>query len=269
MHVKRLITGIVALPFLILLIWRGGPVMFAVFVGIVSILAFWEYFRIVLNISGKTGFGAIPVLGLITCLLLIWSAYMNSPAMITGFIMLNLIVSGLFSLLEFKSNKNIIITVAWQVLGLLYIPLSLSFLVMIRNGDCGIEWIFLLLSVVFAGDTGAFYVGTFFGRHKLCPSISPAKTIEGSVAGLAANLCAGAVFKYLFLPSLPWGLSLVFFLSAGIAGQAGDLFESEFKRSSNIKDSGAILPGHGGVLDRIDALLFAAPLAYFFKVHIL
>ncbi len=243
--------------------------MFAIFVGMVSIPAFWEYFRIVLNISGKTGFGAIPVLGLITCPLLIWSAYINSPAMVTGFIMLNFVVSGLFSLFEFKSDKNIITTVAWQVLGVLYIPLSLSFIVLIRNGDCGIEWVLLLLFVIFSGDTGAFYVGSFFGRHKLCPSISPAKTIEGSLAGLAANLCAGSVFKFLFLPSLPWGLSLIFFLSAGIAGQAGDLFESEFKRAANIKDSGAMLPGHGGALDRIDALLFAAPLAYFFKACIL
>ncbi|MBW1753268.1 MAG: phosphatidate cytidylyltransferase, partial [Deltaproteobacteria bacterium] len=95
------------------------------------------------------------------------------------------------------------------------------------------------------------------------------KTIEGSIGGLAANLAVGAGFKHFFLPLLPWGLSLVFFIAAGAAGQVGDLFESQLKRVGNRKDSGELLPGHGGILDRIDALLFAAPVAYFFKEYIL
>jgi phosphatidate cytidylyltransferase len=102
------------------------------------------------------------------------------------------------------------------------------------------------------------------GRHKLSPAISPGKTVEGAIGGLAANLVVGAIGKTLFLPSLPWSLSILFFLAVGIAGQLGDLFESEMKRSSNIKDSSNILPGHGGILDRIDALLFACPVAYVF-----
>jgi phosphatidate cytidylyltransferase len=129
-------------------------------------------------------------------------------------------------------------------------------------------WIFLLLILVFLGDTGAYYVGSYFGQHKLCPAVSPNKTIEGSVGGLAASLGAGALFKHFFLPLLPWGLSLLFFFSIGIAGQVGDLFESQLKRVYKIKDSGTLLPGHGGVLDRIDALLFAAPVAYFFKEYV-
>jgi phosphatidate cytidylyltransferase len=102
------------------------------------------------------------------------------------------------------------------------------------------------------------------GRHKLSPAISPGKTIEGAIGGLAANLAIGAIGKAFFLPNLPWSLSILFFLAVGIAGQIGDLFESEMKRSSNIKDSSNILPGHGGILDRIDALLFASPVAYVF-----
>ena len=150
----------------------------------------------------------------------------------------------------------------------MYIPLFISNLVLIRNGIHGISWLYFLLFIVFSGDIGSFYIGSLLGRHKLCPAVSPNKTIEGSVGGLAANIASGALFKHFFMPLLPWGLSILFFLSIGVVGQVGDLFESELKRTGNIKDSGTILPGHGGILDRIDALLFAAPLAYLFKEFI-
>ena len=147
-------------------------------------------------------------------------------------------------------------------------PYLLSFLILIRAGSSGMIWIFLLLAVIFAGDTSAYYVGSYLGRHKLSPAVSPGKTIEGSIGGLAANLVVGAIGKYFFLPEIPWGLCLLFFIAVGVAGQVGDLFESELKRSSGIKDSGGILPGHGGILDRIDALLFASPVAYIFVRYI-
>jgi len=129
-------------------------------------------------------------------------------------------------------------------------------------------WIFLLLAIIFAGDISAYYVGSYLGRHKLNPAISPGKTIEGALGGLAGNLLVGSIGKFFFLPALSWGPAILFFLAVGLAGQVGDLFESEFKRSSQIKDSGGILPGHGGFLDRIDALLFASPVAYLFKFYI-
>jgi phosphatidate cytidylyltransferase len=129
-------------------------------------------------------------------------------------------------------------------------------------------WIFFLLSIVFAGDVSALYTGSFFGRRKLAPSISPGKTIEGSFGGLAANLVVGSAFKAFFMPHLTWLPTLIFILSVGVAGQIGDLFESELKRTSQLKDSGGILPGHGGFFDRIDALLFAAPVTYFFVVFV-
>ena len=155
-----------------------------------------------------------------------------------------------------------------QIQGIIYIPVLLSFLIVIRHSPQGMIWIFFLLAIVFAGDISALYVGTLVGRHKLCPAVSPGKTIEGSLGGIAANLAIGGIAKILFLPQLPWGLSILFFMAVGIAGQVGDLFESELKRSSKVKDSGGLLPGHGGFLDRIDALLFAAPVAYSFKMFI-
>ena len=111
-------------------------------------------------------------------------------------------------------------------------------------------------------------MGSYLGRHKLNPAVSPGKTIEGAVGGLVGNLLVGSIGKFFFFPAHPWGSAVLFFIAVGLAGQVGDLFESLFKRTSKIKDSGGILPGHGGVLDRIDALLFASPVAYFFKIYI-
>jgi phosphatidate cytidylyltransferase len=156
--------------------------------------------------------------------------------------------------------------VARQVQGVCYIPLPLALLILLRSAPGGTAWIFLLCAVIFAGDTAALYAGTLWGRHKLCPAISPGKTVEGALAGLAANLAVGMAGKALFLPEVGWAAALAFAAAVGLAGQVGDLFESELKRASSVKDSGGLLPGHGGVLDRIDALLFAAPVAFVFRM---
>ena len=150
------------------------------------------------------------------------------------------------------------------MLGVVYIPVLFSYLILIRDGEQmeGAKWIILTLAIVFAGDVGALYTGTFFGKHKLSPAVSPKKTIEGSLGGIAVNLIIGVCFKALLLPELPWGISFLFFISLGIMGQVGDLFESGLKRVAGIKDSGGIFPGHGGILDRADATMFAAPVAY-------
>jgi len=269
MHLKRWITGLAALPFLFMLISKGGAFLFAVVIVITCILALWEYFRIVLHAGGGANQGAIPALGYITGCGIIWAAYIGSFEMIVGLIILNLIVCALISLHRFKTDSGVSEIITKQVLGIVYIPLFLSCLILIRNGADGGTWIYFLLFIVFCGDVAAYHCGSSFGRHKLCPAVSPGKTIEGSIGGLAANLVAGALFKHFFLPLLPWGLSLLFFIATGVAGQVGDLFESQLKRVGNRKDSGALLPGHGGILDRIDALLFAAPVAYCFKEYIL
>jgi len=132
-----------------------------------------------------------------------------------------------------------------------------------------VQWIFFLLFIVFSGDTGAYYVGSYLGRHKLCPSISPGKTIEGAVGGVISSVIIGYGFKMMVLPQLNPSATIALIIVVNLAAQAGDLFESELKRAGNIKDSGAILPGHGGLLDRIDALLFAAPVIYLFKAYIM
>ena len=245
MHLKRWITGLSALPFLIFLIYLGGA-PFILLVGIACVCSLWEYDRIVFNADRRMMYNAVTFWAYVIGLGLLIAAYVAGPESVLVLVALNLILAGVLSVFIYKTNPAVVEIIQKQVMGVVYIPLSL----------------------IFAGDISAYYVGSYLGRRKLSPAISPGKTVEGAMGGLAANLLAGAIGKYFFLPALAWGPVLVFAVVAGIAGQAGDLFESEMKRSSKIKDSGGLLPGHGGFLDRIDALLFASPVAYLFIVFI-
>ena len=268
MHLKRWITGLSALPFLIFLVYIGG-FPFIILIGFACICSLWEYYRIVFNADGEIFYGVVVWWGYLVGLAILVAAHIASSDSVLMVLAINLVVVGLMSMFLYKSSPSIVNVIPKQVQGIVYIPLLLSFLVSIRRGPDGMTWIFLLLAIIFAGDISAYYVGSYLGRHKLNPAISPGKTIEGAIGGLAGNLLVGSIGKFFFLPALSWGPAVLFFLAVGLSGQVGDLFESEFKRSSNIKDSGGILPGHGGFLDRIDALLFASPVAYLFKVYIL
>jgi len=264
MHLKRWLTSLVALPFLIVFIYRGGPFLFLILILLVSLIALWEYFHIVYkNVLFPVPL-MIPFAGYITGSAIIFAVFYELFNIVLCLIAFNLIIVVLICICLYKKDTSVLELAAKQIQGIVYIPLFLSYLVLIRNGENGIEWIFLILVLIIMGDTGAFYTGTYLGRHKLSPFVSPGKTIEGAAGGLVANLLGGALFKYYFMPHLHWGFCLIFFICIGFAGQVGDLFESLFKRVSGVKDSGNILPGHGGILDRIDALLFASPVAYLF-----
>ena len=118
--------------------------------------------------------------------------------------------------------------------------------------------------IVMAGDSAAFYVGTSFGKTKLYPAVSPKKSVEGSLGGLAGSVIGALVSKAVFFPELSVADCFATALLLGVLGQLGDLFESLMKRSCGVKDSGVIIPGHGGILDRMDSILFAAPAAYYY-----
>ena len=268
-HVKRWLTGLTALPILIFWLGWGSPLMFALLISLVCLLSLREYFQIIFSNNSPGIFPPLVILGYTTGLSIIWAAYSDSAAFILVIITLNFLLCGFFLLQRYKTDPSIVEAVAMQIQGTVYIPVLIACLIRIRNTDAGIPWIFFLLAIVFAGDIGAYYAGSYLGRHKLCPSVSPNKTIEGSIGGLCANLLVGGIIKAMFLPSLPWTASMVMFLLIGTAGQIGDLYESALKRSARIKDSGTLLPGHGGMLDRIDALLFASPVAFIFKEYIL
>ena len=148
MHLKRWITAIVTLPLLILLIWKGGSVLFALFVVLVSTLALWEYFRIVFHAKDGVMQGTLTFFAFVTGPIIIWVARNNSFDIILGIITLNLIISSLLSLPRFKSDSFSSEIVTNQVIGIIYVPLFLSCLVLIRNGADGVAWIFFLLCIL-------------------------------------------------------------------------------------------------------------------------
>jgi phosphatidate cytidylyltransferase len=268
MHAKRWITGIIAFPLFVWLIFKGGTPMFALLIAAASVVGMYEYQRIVLPVENKTVNRLITIFGLVLAPFMILGAYLNLWPMIMGVLVFNLLFTALLSLPQFKDTPAVVDTVVKQGLGFVYIPLLLSYLVLVHQSGAGALWIFFTICLVFAGDTGAFYSGSYLGKHKLCPAVSPNKTIEGALGGMSATLLIAVIFKLLFFDKLDWGTLILFAILVSSAGQVGDLFESELKRAANVKDSGTLLPGHGGVLDRIDALLFAAPLVYYFKIFI-
>jgi len=146
--------------------------------------------------------------------------------------------------------------------GAFFLPLALIHMLYIRRLDaCGMELIFFIFIVVWVLDTAAYAFGKAFGKHKLAPNVGPKKTVEGALAGVAFGLLAAAACKY-FLP-LSLSKTLLLGLVISITGQFSDLAESLIKRDANIKDSGTLIPGHGGFLDRFDSYILAAPAVYY------
>jgi phosphatidate cytidylyltransferase len=149
-------------------------------------------------------------------------------------------------------------------MGFLYVPLLLGHLVLLRELPDGIPWIFLMMVIVMSGDTAAFYIGSSLGKRKLYVAVSPNKSVEGALGGLAGSIIGAFIAKATFFNALAAVDCIATALVLGLLGQLGDLFESLLKRSFGVKDSGMIVPGHGGILDRLDSILFAAPAAYYY-----
>lgn len=153
--------------------------------------------------------------------------------------------------------------------GLIYIAVLFSYVIKVRELDNGVAWLFLTLTVTWAGDTGAYFSGRALGKHKLFERVSPKKTWEGAIGGFVAAIAFACAFKYLLMPELSWVQAALVGATLDIVGVLGDLVESMFKRAYGVKDSGWIMPGHGGILDRIDSLLFTAPVAWVLATQLL
>jgi phosphatidate cytidylyltransferase len=233
---------------------KGWP--FALLVGTVTILCAAEYFRLFFP-STRDRWSGVAVTGLAyLCGILL-------PHRAAGVAVLCCVALASFRFLaggEDPAEKARGAGLA--SLGTVYIGGFLSTYPRIITLPSGEHWIFLGLVVVFSGDTVAYFVGKSFGKRSLSPSVSPNKTVEGSLGGLVMSIVLGTGYGALFLPGVPpWFISLASVV-VGVAGQAGDLFESLLKRAGGVKDSGTLLPGHGGMFDRADAVISAGPVLY-------
>ena len=158
--------------------------------------------------------------------------------------------------------------VAYAVLGFMYIPLLLMHLVMLHLTTYGWQWLLVIMLIVMTNDSAAYYSGSAFGKHRLYPLVSPKKSIEGALGGLFGSIGGTLLARFTFFPQLSLFDAIATALFIGMLGQTGDLFESLLKRSFGVKDSGNSIPGHGGVLDRLDSIIFAAPAMYYYVIYV-
>ncbi len=249
----------ILLPLLILFIYHAPPPAFQVLVALTTLLGLTEFYgmtlpedRLLERISAVIG-------GTVLVLLLVHDAALAQAAL-AGLV---LFFAVLF-LLRFRDIPTAVRHLTLVGFGFLYLPLLLGHLGLLRELPWGREWVFLVLLVVMAGDTAAYFVGISLGRRKLYPAISPNKSVEGAIGGLAGSLAGAYLAMAWFFPALGIWDCLLLGLLIGVIAQLGDLFESMLKRSFGVKDSGRLIPGHGGILDRLDSLLFAFPVAYFY-----
>lgn len=167
------------------------------------------------------------------------------------------------------NNENLLPALTIGIFGMTYCVLFPNYAVqMVVKLDDGDQWFLFLLLVVFFGDTGAYFAGRFLGKHKMMPQISPNKTWEGAIGGLVASAFAGTLHAAMLLPYVNWLHCVAFCLACGFVAQAGDLLVSLVKRVAQVKDTGGLMPGHGGVLDRLDGLFIACPLVYAFALYV-
>jgi phosphatidate cytidylyltransferase len=248
---QRVITGLWGIPLLIAAVWFAQPLpWFTILVAIWGLLAVYEFYKIV-------GAKAPPLIwfGLIWTALFIISPHCpyapTLPLLLTSAVVLSLAW-----LLVRPKKEGAFLGWAWTIAGILYIGWLMSHLVALRGLDDGRNWVFLALFANFGSDTAAYFTGQALGKHKLAPSISPGKTWEGTIAGILGAIIISLLF------TLPWPLGLLI----SIFGQLGDLVESLLKRNMGVKDSGKLLPGHGGALDRIDSVVFAGLVVYYYVI---
>ncbi len=247
------------MPIVILIILKGGVILFACLTALFSVFGIAEFYRMALP-ERKLELPLAAVAG--TSLVFIPLA--GDDKLLLSGIGLLFIGFALLYLFRVRTIESAAREMAFALLAFLYIPFLLMHLVLLRQTDFGIQWLFVVMLIVMTNDSAAYYCGSAFGKHRLYQLVSPKKSIEGAVGGLIGSFGGTLLAKFTFFPQLTLTDAAVTALVVGVIGQAGDLFESLLKRSFGVKDSGTIIPGHGGVLDRLDSILFAAPITYYY-----
>ncbi len=257
---RRVYTAAVLAPAVWIIIRYLPPWAFTILVAAGGAIALFELYRMTMR---GTQAQAVMVVGMVTAGAVIARSHL-------GLSVADVLLPGTLAilvtmLLTQTSNEHRLRDAAVSVFGVLYVGLTLGTLVSTRALPAG-EWMVLFVALVtWAADTGAYYIGSLWGRHPLAPRISPKKSIEGLAGGLALSVAVALVARAWFLSDFSIAEAVALGALLTVAGLFGDLCESAIKRSAGVKDSGGILPGHGGMLDRLDSLLFAAPVFYYYS----
>jgi phosphatidate cytidylyltransferase len=262
---SRFLVAAVGVPIILLAIYQEvhhGIFWALIFGG--SILGMYEFFA--MAIPDQRDRIASAILGALTVTGFYWLGGRGGELLA---LFAATVPVGLYYMFRFGDMSTVAARMGTTVTGIVYAGLLLMFLAMIKRDIGGVEgghFVVFVLAIAWVGDTGAYFAGRFLGKTKLYPAVSPGKTWAGAFGGLAASALTAVVFKLLLVEDAMW-IDLILMAVPGAAlGQMGDLVESMIKRSRGVKDSGSILPGHGGILDRIDAVLFIGPYVYLYIV---
>jgi phosphatidate cytidylyltransferase len=262
----RIASAAVLVPPLVFLILWQRHEGFAIAVHLAAALALLEFYGIALAETAWPTRILAALGGAALSSTIYWCPH--GPALVILMMALTMGLATL-ELLTFKDIKKAADHLALFGFGLLYVPLLLTPLALLKRLPEGSDWLFLVFTITFFSDTGAYFAGRFLGRKKLYPAVSPGKTWAGAMGGLAAALGAAVIAKFWYMPQLGWIDVFALSIPGSALGQIGDLVESLIKRSYGVKDSGKMIPGHGGLLDRIDALLFVSSYVFIYVTLVL
>lgn len=258
MRFAREITALVAAPIAIWIVGWGHQYLFDATVALIAILALHEFLSL-----GKAKGYDVPITLCIAIMLVIMAAFILPDLSVELGMFTALLFIPAWYVIGRKDLDTSLPSSAIAVLATTYVGMLGGSLIRLRNDfPEGSKLVFFLLLVVWLGDSGAYYVGKTLGKHKLSPRISPKKTVEGLAGGIAASVITAVVIHFTFFRSFPLLHAILAGVILSFAGVVGDLAESMWKRSAAVKDSGTLLPGHGGFLDRFDSIFFTAPILY-------
>lgn len=258
---KRVLTGAVTIPALCLLIGYGPEPTLFIMVLIAVALGLHEFYSLVLpeNKRNEKALGILLGMGLASLI------YFGDAFLLHASLGFSITFLSLVYMLKSRNNFTLAISkMALTLFGILYIGLLLSYVSLIDKTAPGKQWVLFLISTVWAADIGGFFIGSLVGRHKLYPKVSPNKTFEGLGGGVGVAITAALLYRKFFFSDLDISDCIFLGFSLTLFGQMGDFTESMIKRSANVKDSSGLIPGHGGMLDRLDSFLFSAPFLYYY-----
>ncbi|MDD5167870.1 MAG: phosphatidate cytidylyltransferase [Syntrophales bacterium] len=264
-HAQRWLTAIAAVPALFAIVYFGSAIVFSALILLVIVAGIFEYNA--LAFGGTCRFEKIE--GLVLAFLIPIVFYLGSAPDVLGLLSLAFLMIFFLYIPRISREPFDLLPVMKVVFGFMYVPLMMSHLIWLRQADNGILWIFFVIVLAFSGDVAAFYIGRTFGKKKLLPMVSAGKSVEGTIALVAGSTVCCVIYSILFLPALPAAHAAALGFVGSVLGQLGDLCESVIKRAAGVKDSGVILPGHGGILDRLDCLIFIGPFTYYYKQFII